>query len=371
MERLWMRPSGLCLWLMLLCSVGYTQAQTGIIAAEYFFDVDPGVGAANSIPITPGLDTLDVSALQVSFSNAVPGMHYMVVRVLHAQYGWGIGASGSIFVTDSFAGTVSLQPAPVVWAEYFFGSDPGCGNGLPLLILPGDTTMGVFSISLGGLPVGIHRLNLRTRDLLGRWSFTRSGQIDVISPSCSPAIPDFSVGSNAQPGSSVLLSSTSQNVDSNTTYGWYVGDVRGLISPSSSDFEQNTQGWNVTDVFSFQGSNVLGPFINQSISYNQSGLSPHVSKTISFDLYAHDTWDGDEPFTFSVNGQSLGTFYFNPYAVWCCDHTPLTYPQVVYQGQVGGRCWGTPSSVYRVRFTIPDTSSSLSFSIDQSNGEWL
>jgi len=115
-----MRPSGLCLWLMLLYSVGYTQAQTGIIAAEYFFDVDPGVGAANSIPITPGLDTLDVSALQVSFSNAVPGMHFLVVRVLHAQYGWGIGASGSIFVTDSSARTVSLQPAPVVWAEYFF-----------------------------------------------------------------------------------------------------------------------------------------------------------------------------------------------------------------------------------------------------------
>lgn len=76
MERLWMRSSGLCLWLMLLYSVGYTQAQTGIIAAEYFIDVDPGVGAANSIPITPGLDTLDVSALQVSFSNAVPGIHF-------------------------------------------------------------------------------------------------------------------------------------------------------------------------------------------------------------------------------------------------------------------------------------------------------
>jgi hypothetical protein len=206
--------------------------------------------------------------------------------------------------------------------------------------------------------------------MFGNWSSIRSASFEVISTLCTPAIPDFSVAAHAQPGNPVLLSSTSQGVDSNTTYGWFVGDI-GLVSGASNDFEQNTQGWDVSDVFSFQGSNVLGPFINQAIQYNKTGLSPHTSKTISFDLYVHDSWDADEPFTFTANGQSLGTFYFNSYAVWCCGYAPLTYPQVVYKGQVGGLCWGMPSSFYRVSFTIPDITDSLSFGIAQSNGEWL
>jgi len=339
-----------------------------LIEAEYFVDIDPGPGRANPIQLSGSFDTMLTQTFQASVAQASPGLHRFSVRVRDAEGNWSFASSTLFFVSPPPPPGFGIS-APLIAAEYFFDADPGCGNGVPIAVQPGDTIVSLSSVAVSSLSTGFHQLSVRGLDLFGHWSHAKSMPFEVISVGCSPAIPDFSVGSNAQPGSSVLLSSTSQNVDSNTTYGWYVGDVRG--SASSNDFEQNTQGWNVTDVFSFQGSNVLGPFINQSISYNQSGLSPHVSKTISFDLYAHDSWDGDEPFTFSVNGQSLGTFYFNPYAVWCCGHTPLTYPQVVYQGQVGGRCWGTPSSVYRVRFTIPDTSSSLSFSIDQSNGEWL
>ncbi|MFZ4400682.1 MAG: LamG-like jellyroll fold domain-containing protein [Bacteroidales bacterium] len=92
------------------------------------------------------------------------------------------------------------------------------------------------------------------------------------------------------------------------------------------DFE-NTVGneWNNNNRFTFNGTKVAGPFGNQSISLNLSNLPQHDSVEVSFDLYIHDSWDGNGPTSFDywnllINNDTLISTTFS-------NHTTQSYPQ--------------------------------------------
>jgi len=238
MERFRGHASFVCLMLYFLLMHGYSvRAQQRLVSAEYFLDLDPGPGNAVEIPINGGRDTLALNNVYVPVTGLSVGFHHLVVRVRDSLQGWGIAVSAPFYVSEFTPTALPVPPPfPLVAAEYFFGSDPGCGMGQALAIRPGDSLDMLASISVAGLPAGVHRLSVRTRDLRGQWSIVGSASITIMPTQCTPATPDFSVGSNAQPGSSVLLSSTSQNVDSNTTYGWYVGDLQNIHLGRPFDF---------------------------------------------------------------------------------------------------------------------------------------
>jgi hypothetical protein len=72
----------------------------------------------------------------------------------------------------------TLAPAPnIVQAEYFYDTDPGTGNGEPIIITAGqqinDLTT-TLSINGAALTPGLHRLYIRTKDAAGVWSLTNS-----------------------------------------------------------------------------------------------------------------------------------------------------------------------------------------------------
>ena len=51
--------------------------------------------------------------------------------------------------------------------------------------------------------------------------------------------------------------------------------------------------WSSANNINYNGSRVLGPFANDSINFNLGALPNHDSLTVTFDLYIHDTWEGD------------------------------------------------------------------------------
>lgn len=65
----------------------------------------------------------------------------------------------------------------IISAEYFFDTDPGCGNGTPITIsTPAETVNFSTSISSNMLSGGFHMLGVRVRDANGKWSmFDRRG----------------------------------------------------------------------------------------------------------------------------------------------------------------------------------------------------
>lgn len=83
------------------------------------------------------------------------------------------------------------QPAAqnILRAEYFFDTDPGFGSGTPIDInTPGTNLADVAAdLDISGLPVGIHRLCLRSLSQEGRWSVTYQREILIDG---DPAYPE-------------------------------------------------------------------------------------------------------------------------------------------------------------------------------------
>jgi hypothetical protein len=91
-----------------------------------------------------------------------------------------------------------MPPAPdIVQAEYFFDTDPGTGNGEPIVITAGQQISDItatLTINGAALIPGLHRLYIRTKDAAGVWSLTSSVLFTnalVVPYPATPAIPNF------------------------------------------------------------------------------------------------------------------------------------------------------------------------------------
>jgi hypothetical protein len=125
--------------------------------AEYFFDVDPGFGNGHALTLAGG---------QLTIAPAIPttglddGDHVLFIRTRQA---------GKWSLSDPVAFYIQTR---IVEAEYFIDIDPGFGNGTPVIISsPSDQVTINANIEVGLLDPGDHYLFIRTRDILGKWSF--------------------------------------------------------------------------------------------------------------------------------------------------------------------------------------------------------
>jgi hypothetical protein len=145
---------------LMLCARLFSPAQTTITAAEYFFDVDPGVGNAIAVPITAA-DTI-TATFSFSVSSLTVGRHLFCFRTKDNLGKW------SLATTTPF--TVEPKGTQITSAEYFFDADPGMGNGNGFSFSSADTISNNFSLPATGASNGRHSLCLRTKDNAGNWS---------------------------------------------------------------------------------------------------------------------------------------------------------------------------------------------------------
>ena len=154
---------------------------SAIVAAEYFVDVDPGVG--NAIPLAVGSSGNTVNfTVSLPTSALAPGLHLLGIRTRNATGNWSHFESRMFFICS-----LSADMAAITAAEYFIDSDPGVGNGSPLTVTtPGTTVNQNFVVNVPpGIPAGTHILAVRTRDAGGIWghfelsNFTVSGALPL------------------------------------------------------------------------------------------------------------------------------------------------------------------------------------------------
>ncbi len=147
-------------------------APQALVAAEYFFDTDPGFGAGTPIAITPGV-TLSNVAASVNTSGLSNGIHRFCLRTRSGDGGWGI-TNVVEFLADYNPGYPTAAGVQNInRAEYFIDTDPGFGLATPITITPGiDVTNVAASINTAGLSNGVHKLLLRTQSADGKWSLT-------------------------------------------------------------------------------------------------------------------------------------------------------------------------------------------------------
>ena len=131
-----------------------------VVASEYFWDADPGLGNGNALPVGTAADSVAFTPT-ISTTGLTGGFHYLYVRTRSATGPWSLTAAKRFFVN---------MPGSIAGGEYFFDNDPGIGSGTPFSLTPSDSVNGTFTASTTGLSIGQHMLYARTKDGEGHWS---------------------------------------------------------------------------------------------------------------------------------------------------------------------------------------------------------
>lgn len=105
------------------------------------------------------------------------------------------------------AGALLAQPN-ITQAEYFFDTDPGFGNGIPINITsPSPNVVLNFTPNIAGLSEGFHNLYVRGKDANGFWSLVHARTFQKLATPTSPTISSINPTSGLV-GSSVVITGT-------------------------------------------------------------------------------------------------------------------------------------------------------------------
>ncbi len=137
-----------------------------LAAAEYFFDVDPGVGAGiDLLPCDGVFDEVeeDFCLENIPVPDLPAGRHSLFLRLTDAD--------GNVTLRH----TPCFIRVPLESAEYYVDDDPGEGNGVSVPAQDGtfdevEENLLASDIATDALSYGQHLVYLRLRDQEGRWA---------------------------------------------------------------------------------------------------------------------------------------------------------------------------------------------------------
>ncbi|MEJ7679175.1 MAG: T9SS type A sorting domain-containing protein [Segetibacter sp.] len=148
----------------ILATVDKNKIPTG----EYFFDTDPGFGAATAITISPK-DSIILQNFAAIVSNLQPGYHKLFTRLQDDYGNWSLTSRHNVeVIRDTTGGLVKM-------VEYFFGTDPGFGN-CACVTFASPSKDGTFSFTIPAsqIPANYKNLYFRVKDSSNyNWSITQ------------------------------------------------------------------------------------------------------------------------------------------------------------------------------------------------------
>ncbi|HCZ37627.1 MAG TPA: hypothetical protein DHV26_17030, partial [Cytophagales bacterium] len=154
-----------------------------LVAAEYFFDTDPGVGNGTVIPITSGATSNFIASIPTS--SITPGFHFVSIRSKDANGKWGIFEMRGFYISSA-----TTDAANIVTAEYFFDADPGPGNGTTLSIPSGAVSNFTVNLPTTSVTPGFHFLTIRAKGANGKWGLfeSRGFYISPVNPTAGDIV---------------------------------------------------------------------------------------------------------------------------------------------------------------------------------------
>jgi PKD repeat protein/murein DD-endopeptidase MepM/ murein hydrolase activator NlpD len=120
-----------------------------------------------------------------------PGEYTVSLKISSGIFNDSINKNGFVKVYDS---------SPVTNMEYFFDSDPGKGNGNPVVITPGEDFTQSFYIDYNDLTEGYHKLYVRAKDAAGKWGFVSSKDFYAVHLSNIPYVVQMEYFFDTDPG---------------------------------------------------------------------------------------------------------------------------------------------------------------------------
>lgn len=122
---------------------------------------------------------------------SIPGEYTVSLKISSGIFNDSIKKNGFVKVYDS---------SPVTNMEYFFDSDPGQGNGNPVVFAPGEDFTQSFYINYNDLTVGYHKLYVRAKDAEGKWGSASSKDFYAVHLSNIPYVTHMEYFFDTDPG---------------------------------------------------------------------------------------------------------------------------------------------------------------------------
>lgn len=196
----------------------YAPGPDDLVAAEYFWDVEPGPGNGEPLLVSGGA-TLQ-NAFSIDIDTLDVGEHFLYVRSKANNGIWSQPLKSKVYVQDTVTDTSTETELFLESAEYFIDTDPGIGNGIALGVPPSSKSFtDQVSLDVTALADGTHTFNVRTQADNGQWSVKESVEFQI----CQ-TIPPAPVANDTLfvcPGDSPSLSVTG---DVGNTFAWYRED---------------------------------------------------------------------------------------------------------------------------------------------------
>lgn len=161
------------LLLILLMAAAAGLAAQDITNAEYFFDNDPGHGNATPISLVQNNEEYTYSG-SISTSSLSRGLHVLYIRAKNDEGEWGTPSEHMVFVNAKTGSNATML-------EYYFGDDPGPGNGSSQTLPESENGVSSAQITLntGGLTHGVHLLDMRAGNGEGIWGMPVKSMVHI------------------------------------------------------------------------------------------------------------------------------------------------------------------------------------------------
>jgi len=173
--------------------------------AEYYIDVDPGIGNATPLQMLETYELNEVFAIPLDNLNT--GIHTLYVRIKNNEGQW------SHFTKKNFFVNTELPNLKVIELEYFIDEDMGEGNATAAAVTEGIVVDEIVNLLIPpGITTGEHVLYTRVKNELLNWSQARADTFFVddesniislannlkISPNPSTGLVNFHELNNAE-----------------------------------------------------------------------------------------------------------------------------------------------------------------------------
>ncbi len=151
-----------------------------IVQSEYYWDIDPGEGLATPMITVDGVFDEIAEEFEIEVTHSLTtGLHSFNVRTKGKDGVWGDVHTSVILVEEYEPANTANQ---LVSAEYFWDTDPGVGNGIPVESEDGiyDGEIEMLSVSISELPApGTHTFNIRGLDKSGNWGEVNQSVVSI------------------------------------------------------------------------------------------------------------------------------------------------------------------------------------------------
>jgi gliding motility-associated-like protein len=197
--------------IIILCLLSFICGFSQITNAEYFIDIDPGIGAGTPLTVSPTGNTIDQD-FNIPTTGLSNGIHKLYIRVQDAGGTWSAYDKNVFYISPSLSNS-----ALITAAEYFIDTDPGVGSGMALTMTGGVIDQN-YIVPTTGLSDGIHKLYVRTINADGTWSLYDKN-VFYINPNqgntAAIASAEYFFDTDPGIGNGTTLAMTGSNADQN------------------------------------------------------------------------------------------------------------------------------------------------------------